>query len=68
MELKKSPKADLQNKKGLFLEIGMIISLLFVIAAFLYAPKEYRIEHVDLDSLWRQWRFPLFSDVSFATY
>ena len=49
MELKKSPKADLQNKKGLFLEIGMIISLLFVIAAFLYAPKEYRIEHVDLD-------------------
>ena len=48
MELKKSPKADLQNKKGLFLEIGMIISLLFVIAAFLYAPKEYRIEQVDL--------------------
>ena len=49
MELKKSPKADLQNMKGLFLEIGMIISLLLVIAAFLYAPKEYRIEHVDLD-------------------
>ena len=49
MELKKSPKADLQNKKGLFLEIGMIISLLFVIAACVYAPKEYRIEQVDLN-------------------
>ena len=27
MELKKSPKADLGNKKLLFLEIGLIISL-----------------------------------------
>ena len=43
MEIKKSPKVDLQNRKGLFLEIGLIISLLIVIAAFLYAPKEYRI-------------------------
>ena len=49
MEIKKSPKADLQNKKGLFLEIGLIISLLLVVAAFLYAPKEYRIEQVDLN-------------------
>ena len=49
MEIKKSPKADLQNKKGLFLEIGLIISLALVIAAFLYAPKEYRIEQVDLN-------------------
>ncbi len=47
MEIKKSPKADLQNKKGLFLEIGLIIALLAVIAAFLYTPKEYRIEKVD---------------------
>ncbi len=49
MEIKKSPKADLQNKKGLFLEIGLIISLLIVVAAFMYAPKEYRIEQVDLN-------------------
>ncbi len=49
MEIKKSPKADLQNKKGLFLEIGLIISLLLVVAAFMYAPKEYRIEQVDLN-------------------
>ena len=49
MQIKKSPKADLQNRKGLFLEIGLIISLLIVIAAFKYAPKEYRIEEVDLN-------------------
>ncbi|MBP3317013.1 MAG: energy transducer TonB [Alistipes sp.] len=49
MEIKKSPKADLQNKKGLFLEIGLIISLLLVVAAFMYVPKEYRIEQVDLN-------------------
>ena len=49
MEIKKSPKADLQNKKGLFLEIGLIISLLIVVAAVMDAPKEYRIEQVDLN-------------------
>ena len=49
MEIKKSPKVDLQNRKGLFLEIGLIISLLLVIAAFLYAPKEYRIEQVEMN-------------------
>ena len=49
MQIKKSPKADLQNKKGLFLEIGLIIALLITIGAFLYAPKEYRIEQVDLN-------------------
>lgn len=47
MEIKKSPKADLQNKKGLFLEIGLIVALGLVIVAFLYTPKEYRIEKVD---------------------
>ena len=49
MEIKKSPKADLQNRKGLFLEIGLVISLLIVVAAFMYAPKEYRIEQVDMN-------------------
>ena len=49
MEIKKAPKADLQNRKGLFLEIGLIISLLIVIAAFMYAPKEHRIEKIDLN-------------------
>ena len=43
MEIKKSPKADLQNKRGLLLEIGLIISLGLVILAFWYTPKERRI-------------------------
>ena len=47
MELKKSPKADLQNKRGLLLEIGLVIALLVVIAAFAYTPTEYRIEKMD---------------------
>ena len=47
MELKKSPKADLQNKRGLLLEIGLVISLLLVIVAFAYTPKEHRIEQME---------------------
>ncbi len=34
MELKKSPKADLENKKSIFFEIGLAISLLLVLVAF----------------------------------
>ena len=40
MELKKSPKADLGNKKLLFLEIGLVISLGVTLAAFNYTTKE----------------------------
>ena len=47
MEIKKSPKADLQNKRGLLLEIGLIIALGGVIAAFAWTPKEQKIENVD---------------------
>ncbi len=49
MEVKKSPKADLKNKRGLLLEIGLVISLALVIVAFSYTPKEYRIEQVEMD-------------------
>lgn len=49
MEIKKSPKAGLQNKRGLLLEIGLIVALALVIAAFAYTPKEHRIEQVDLN-------------------
>jgi len=34
MELKKNPKADLQNKKLLFFEIGLALSLGIVLLAF----------------------------------
>ena len=47
MELKKSPKADLQNKRGLLLEIGLVVALLLVIVAFSYTPTEYRIEKME---------------------
>ena len=49
MEIKKSPKADLQNKRGLLLEIGLAVSLALVIVAFAYTPKEHRVEKVDLN-------------------
>lgn len=34
MEIKKSPKANLENKKGIFFEIGLIIALASVLLAF----------------------------------
>ena len=40
MEIKKSEKANLENKKLLFVEIGLIISLLFVYIAFEWTSKE----------------------------
>ncbi len=50
MEIKKSPKADLQNKRGLLLEIGLIIALVAVIGAFSYTPKEYRIKQIETET------------------
>ncbi len=48
MELKKTPKADLKNKRGLLLEIGFIFALGVVILAFSYAPKEHRIKQAEI--------------------
>jgi len=39
MEIKKSPKADLENKKGLFLEIGLVIALAVCGAALAFNTK-----------------------------
>lgn len=50
MEIKKSPKADLQNKRGLLLEIGLVVSLALVIVAFWYTPKERKVEKLDLQT------------------
>lgn len=44
MEIKKTPKADLQNKRAMFLEIGLILSLALVIAAFSWSQKEKTVE------------------------
>ncbi len=40
MEIKKSEKANLENKKLLFVEIGLILSLLIVYIAFEWTTKE----------------------------
>ena len=52
MEAKKSPKADLEKKKGLFLEIGLVATLAIVLLAFnikSYDQKEIEIiqNHID---------------------
>ncbi len=44
MEIKKNPKVDLQNRKGIFLEIGMILALGLVIVAFSVNQKEVKVE------------------------
>lgn len=46
MEIKKSFKADLGNKRSLLLEVGLVVALSLVIVAFAYTPDEYRIEQV----------------------
>lgn len=46
MELKKSPEADLQNKRLLFFEIGLSISLLAVVLAFSLNSGKKRIAEV----------------------
>lgn len=47
MELKKSPKADLENKRSYFLEIGIIVALAACIAMFSWSQKERVIEVVE---------------------
>lgn len=43
MEIKKSPKASLENKRLLFLEIGLVLSLAIVLFAFNYSSKEKEV-------------------------
>lgn len=40
MEIKKTPKADLENKKALFMEIGLAFVLLIVLVAFEWSSSE----------------------------
>ncbi|MBR3678098.1 MAG: energy transducer TonB [Alistipes sp.] len=48
MEIKKNPKVDVENKRVILFEVGLAVALLAVIAVFLYTPREYRIEQVDM--------------------
>jgi len=43
MEVKKSPKASLENKKLLLTEVGLVIALLVVYAAFNYSSREAQV-------------------------
>lgn len=47
MELKKSPKADLENKRSIFLEIGIIVALAACIGMFSWSQKERVVEIVE---------------------
>lgn len=51
MEVKKSQKADLENKKTLFMEIGMVVSLALVIIIFSVSQREKLIEIMDTGGL-----------------
>lgn len=48
MEIKKTPKADLENKKGLFTEIGLIVALGLTLFAFEYSTKDVQINTSDM--------------------
>lgn len=49
MELKKSPKANLENKRVLFIEIGLVFALLIVLAAFEYKTYEKSASFIDTE-------------------
>lgn len=44
MEVKKSEKASLENKRLLFVEIGFVVALLVVWGAFSYSTKDAKVE------------------------
>jgi protein TonB len=48
MESKKTPRADLQNRRTLFLEIGLVIALGVVVVAFAVGQSDKVVEKVDL--------------------
>ncbi|MBR1644587.1 MAG: energy transducer TonB [Bacteroidales bacterium] len=46
MELKKAPKADLEKKKGLYIEVGLVVILAVVLAAFNL--KSYDMQELEI--------------------
>lgn len=50
MEIKKTPKADLENKKFLFREIGLVITLLIVFAGFEYRTYEKSVSTLESEN------------------
>lgn len=50
MELKKNPKADLQNKRGLFLEIGLAVVLGICLFAFEWSSQDVKKQDITFES------------------
>lgn len=50
MEVKKTPKASLENKKLLFVEIGLVIALVAVYFAFNWTSKEASVSTLEADN------------------
>ena len=48
MEVKKNPKVDIENKKGIFLEIGMILAIGLCIVAFSVGQEKKTIEIIEV--------------------
>ena len=46
MEAKKTPKADLEKRRGLYLEIGLVVIMAIVLAAF--EKKSYDEEQIEV--------------------
>lgn len=54
MELKKSPKADLERRRGLFLQIGLVVSLAVVFVAFewkTYETKDFSLGQLKVEDI-----------------
>ena len=49
MEIKKTEKASMENKRFLFTEIGMVIALLIVWGAFSYTSRENKVATLEAD-------------------
>lgn len=47
MEIKKSEKADLKNKRLLYVEIGFVVALLIVFVAFNWSSKDAKVAALD---------------------
>lgn len=50
MEIKKTPKADLENRRTLFTEIGLVVALLVVWGSFSYSTKEKAVASLGEDT------------------
>lgn len=51
MEVKKSEKASLENKRLLFVEIGFVVALAVVLGAFEYSSKEKKESLIEADNV-----------------